>query len=226
VADLQRVLPHDDALNEHVQEPLFLGQRGLVEPAADALAKRLQVRQGLPGRAPLGAQACLLVPLRGEGFAPAGQLLPALLELGQVDDLRLVGVEQALLFAVQPPQPGRPLLVLGAPVGLPFLGFPGEGLELSQERDGVVEQPLDVLPNGRVEFLDLGLPLGTGAVPVTAHAVPAVAAVVAPPRGAIGRMGSHAEHGQAARPAGQQAAEQVVMAGVVAEGQDRVAGDL
>ncbi len=38
--------------------------------------------------------------------------------------------------------------------------------------------------------------------------------------------GGDAEHGQAARPAGEQAAEQVVVSGIVAEGEDRVAGQL
>src|SRR5205807_3121369 len=38
--------------------------------------------------------------------------------------------------------------------------------------------------------------------------------------------GGDAEHGQAASPAGEQAAEQVVVAGVIAEGEARVAGQL
>jgi hypothetical protein len=34
-------------------------------------------------------------------------------------------------------------------------GLPGEGRELAQERDGVMAEPLAVLPNRRVQFLAL-----------------------------------------------------------------------
>src|SRR5262249_22779479 len=92
--------------------------------------------------------------------------------------------------------------------------------ELLQEGGGFVEQPLAVPPDRRVQLLDLGLPLRARAVAVPADAVPAVAAVVAPPGLARGVVGGDAEHGQAARTAGEEAPQQVVVAGGVFGGED------
>jgi putative transposase len=54
VADLQAALVNDDALDDELQDRLLLGERGLVQPAAHALAERGQVEQDLLG---LGALA-------------------------------------------------------------------------------------------------------------------------------------------------------------------------
>jgi hypothetical protein len=218
VADLQRVLPYDDALDEQLQELLLLPQGRLLQPTADALAERLQVRPDFLGRTPRALEARQLLALGGEGLPADGDLLAALFQLLQVDDIGLVGVEQALLLALEAPHLPLPFLPLGPVTCLLIVGLAGERLELLQQRGGVVEQPLDVLPDRRVEFLGLRLPLRARVVPVPAGAVPAVAAVVAPPGLAIRSVAGHAEHGQATGPAGEQAAEQVVMPGVVPEG--------
>lgn len=130
VADLQRVLPHDDTLDQQLQEPLLLGQGRLLQPAADALAERLQVRPDLPGRLPLGLQPRLLLALGAEDFPPAGDLRPPIFQLLSVDYLRLIGVEQALLLTVEPAQLGLPLLVRGPRVGRLVVRLLGGGLEL------------------------------------------------------------------------------------------------
>jgi hypothetical protein len=114
---------------------------------------------------------------------------------------------------------GLPRLLLSLVVRRARRGLPGEGRELAQERDGVMAEPLAVLPDRRVQFVALGLAPRAGAVAVPAATVPAVAAVVAPPGPAVGPVSGHAEQGQAAGPAGTAAAEQGVMPGVVPEGQ-------
>ena len=75
MADLQCVLPYDDTLDEQLQEPLLLGQGGLLQPGTDALAEGLQVRPDLLGRLPLGPQPGLLLALGGEDLPPAGDPL-------------------------------------------------------------------------------------------------------------------------------------------------------
>src|SRR3954464_10319343 len=143
-------------------------------------------------------------------------LLPTLLELVEIDRLGLIGVEQSLLLAVEPTQLGLPLLARGVCVGLERVGLPGPLLELGGQRGGVVEQPLDVVPDGRLELLGPGpwLGAGMGAVPgegvlAVAHVIPMLTPPAGPARG-------DAAHGQTARPAGEQASEQVIVAGVVA----------
>src|SRR3954464_3355485 len=153
-------------------------------------------------------------------------LISTLLEFVEIDRLGLVGVEQSLLLAVEPTQLALPLLARRAGVGVERLGLPGPLLELCRQRGRVVEQPLDVVPDGRVELLGPGPRLGTGMRAVPGEGVLAVAhvvAVLAPP---AGPARGDAARGQAARPAGEQAAEQVFVAGVVAEGEGRVAGQL
>src|SRR4051812_5794105 len=153
-------------------------------------------------------------------------LLSTPLELVEFDRLGLVGVERSLLLAVEPTQLGLPLRARRACVGLERVGLPGPLLALRGQRGRVVEQPLDVVPDGRVELLGPGPWLGAGMGAVPGEGVLAVAhvvAVLAPP---AGPAGGDAAHGQAARPAGEQAAEQVLVAGVVAEGEARVPGQL
>src|SRR6202011_919904 len=90
---------------------LPLGQGGLLQTAADALAERLQVSPDCLGRLPLGAEPRLLLALGGEGLTTAGDLLAAIFQLRQVDGLRLVGVEQALFLAVESSQLRLPFFI-------------------------------------------------------------------------------------------------------------------
>jgi hypothetical protein len=45
MADLQAALVHDEALDDELQDGLLVGERGVVEPAADALAEPCQIGQ-------------------------------------------------------------------------------------------------------------------------------------------------------------------------------------
>src|SRR3954471_21780146 len=124
-------------------------------------------------------------------------LLSTLLELVEVDRLGLVGVEQPLLLAVEPAHLGLALLVRRVGAGVEGVGLPGPLFELSGQRGRVVEQPLDVVPDGRVELLGPRPWLGarTGAVPGQGvFAVAHVVAVLAPP---TSPAGGNAAHGQA-----------------------------
>src|SRR5690606_19180459 len=135
-------------------------------------------------------------------------------------------VEQPLLFTVEAAQQGLALLARRVRLGVERISLPGPILELRGQRGRVVEQPLDVVPDGRVELLGPGPGLRARARPVPGQGVLAVADVVAVLTPPAGPTAGDAVHGEAAGPAGQQAAEQVVVAGVVAEGQGRVPGEL
>jgi hypothetical protein len=50
---------------------------------------------------PLGLEARLLLALGCQNLSPARDLRATLLQLGDVERLRLVGIEQALLLAVE-----------------------------------------------------------------------------------------------------------------------------
>jgi hypothetical protein len=64
VADLHRVFPHDDAVDQQLQDPLPLGQRRLIEPRPHPLAERRQIDPDLLRRLALGAQSLLLIALQ------------------------------------------------------------------------------------------------------------------------------------------------------------------
>src|SRR5205809_2847444 len=102
-----------------------------------------------------------------------------LLEFVEIDRLGLIGVEQSLLLAVEPTQLGLPPLAGGVCVGVECVGPPGPLLELRSQRGRVVEQPLDVAPDGRLELLGPGPWLGAGVRAVPGEGVLAVAHVVA-----------------------------------------------
>ncbi|HMB03196.1 MAG TPA: hypothetical protein VKP69_05565 [Isosphaeraceae bacterium] len=174
MADLQRVFPHDDPLNEQLQDPLPLGQRRLIEPRPHPLAERRQVGPDLFRGLTLAAQSLLLVPLGREHQPPPPDLFTALLEFVEVDRFGLVGVEEPLLLAVEPTQQGLALLARRVRVGIARVGLPGPLLELRGQRRRVVEQPFDMAPDGRVELLDPGPGLRARARPVPCQGVLAV----------------------------------------------------
>ncbi len=226
MADLQCVLPHDDPIDEQLQDPLLLGEGRLLEPRPHPLAERLQVGPDLLGRLALAPQSLFLVPLGREYQPPPPDLLTAPLEFVEVDHLGLVGIDQPLFLAIEPAQQGLALLARRIGAGIERIGLPGPFLELRRQRGRVVEQPLDMIPDGRVELLDPGARLGTGTVAVPCQRVFTMTYIVAMPAPPAGPAAGDAAHGEAARPAGEQAAEQVVVASVVAERQGRVPGEL
>src|SRR5215208_6048395 len=100
--DLQRVLPDYDPVDQQLQDPLPLLERGLVEPGADSPAEPLEVRPDRLRRPPLGLQPLLLVPLRAQDLAPPLDLSAAPLQLGQVEHPGLIGVDQPLFLPAEP----------------------------------------------------------------------------------------------------------------------------
>src|SRR5262249_15579179 len=107
---LQRVVPYNDTLDQQLQEPLPVGQGRLLQPGAGALAEGLQVRPYFPGGVLLSPEPRLLLALGRQDLPPARDLRATLLQLGEVERLRLVGVKQALLLAVELAQARLPLL--------------------------------------------------------------------------------------------------------------------
>jgi hypothetical protein len=166
VADLHSVLPHDDPVDEQLQDPLLLGQRRLVEPRAHPLAERRQVGPDLLRGLAFAPQSLLLVALCREHQPPPTDLLAPLLQFVEVDRLGLVGVEQPLLLAVEPVQQGLALPARRVRAGVERVGLPGPLLELRGQHGRVVEQPLDVVPDRRVELLDPGPRLRARARPI------------------------------------------------------------
>ena len=112
MADLQFPLPHDHALDQQLQDLLLLRQRRPVQPGPDPLAERRQVRQHRPGARRLLAEPRLLLSLLGQGRPPLDDSPAAQAEFLQADDLRLVGVDQPPLLALQPLELGLQLLGL------------------------------------------------------------------------------------------------------------------
>jgi hypothetical protein len=134
VPDLQRVLPHDHTLDQHLQERLPLRQRRPVQSGADPLAKGGQVRQDHPGLRRSLAETLLLLPLHGQHVTALLDPSPALAKLLQADGPALVGVDQPPLLV---PQPLELRLELPGHVGLAralLRGEPGHIAELRQQR--------------------------------------------------------------------------------------------
>src|SRR5262249_11303962 len=97
-----------------------------------------------------------------------------------------------------------------------------QGLELLQQRRGIVEEFWDVPPDSGFQLLRLDRPSGAALVAVAGPTVFAVALVVAVLGPIVGGALRNPEHRQAAAPAGQQAAEQVIVTAVIAKGADRI----
>ena len=128
----------------------------------------------------LGLQPLLLVTLGDGNMTSALDLFATGLQLGQVDHLRLVGVDQPSLLLVEPLQLDLPSLDRGTAV-VPRLRLPRQLFEACGQRAGDLEQRLDVPPEGRVELLDLGqrlLELGAELLAVGLGGVGALAQLV------------------------------------------------
>src|SRR4051794_8615973 len=129
MADLQRIGTDYDPVDQQLQDPLPLGQCRLIEPRPHPLAERRQLGPDLPRRLAFGAQPLLLFTLYRKDMSPYANLFATLLELVELDRLRLVGVEQALLLAVEAAQLRLTFLARRARGGVDRVGFSGPLLE-------------------------------------------------------------------------------------------------
>ena len=111
----------------------------------------------------------LLIVLRCEHLSANFDLFTALLEFLEIDRLGLVGIDQSMLLTVQSAELSGPLLAHCPRVGIEGVGLLGLFLELGGQRGRVVEQLLDMVPDDRVELLDLGPGLGAAALAVPAE---------------------------------------------------------
>src|SRR4051795_5797742 len=203
MADLQAAIADDDALDHELQDRLLVGQRRLVQAAADAGAERRRVRPRRFGSQPLLAEADPVFPLPLQGPAFLRELPAPFGQLGQGDRIGLVGVQQAPVGPRDPIQPAAELLVRRPVPGRAGLG--GDVLELRQQPVRVGEQAGDVLPDGALDLLGPDAAARAGGGARAQDAVLAVALVVLPRRFARRRRAGDAVHGQAAEPAGEQA---------------------
>ncbi len=110
--DLQRVLAHYNALDQQLQERLLLGKSEMVQALTDMLAEGAQALQNFLSPVLLLVQLCLLALLIQQTLPPDRQLLAALAQFVEANDLRLVGIHQPAFLALQPIQGSLPLSAL------------------------------------------------------------------------------------------------------------------
>ena len=160
-----------------------------------------------------------LAPFLGEVAAPFRQL-------GQGDRASLVGVQQTLVGPRGSVQPGVEVLLGCLVPNGTRLGRGGEVVELGQQSVGVGEQAGDMIPHGTFDLLGLDVAARAGRRAGGQDAILAVALVIAPLSLAHRRGVGAAEHGQAAARAGQQAAQEIAVLGIVPERERGIAGEL
>src|SRR5215217_3412330 len=226
MADLQRALMDDDALDDELQDSLALAEAGILEPRADPFAERGHVRQhGLSTDALVGQAAVLAALLRG-GVTLLGDRPTPFGQLREADHAGLVGLEQPLVGPCQTVEPGlelpRDRLVLRAPVRR--LG--DEALELGDELPRIAEQADEVIPHRLLEHLGIDhRPRAFGVAPGRQR-IDAGAAVVATLNPTGRSREATAVDGEPTDAALQQAAQEVVVLLVVAERDQGVARHL
>src|SRR3954453_15862114 len=179
MADLQFPLSHDHALDQQLKDRLLLRQRRPVQPRSDPLAERRQVRQHRPGVRRLLAYPRLLLALLSQGLPTLDDSPAAQAEFLQAEDLRLVGVDQPPLLALQPPELGLELPGLLPLVDRALGGEPRHLLELGQKSLGIPKQAFDMPPDRSLQGARLGHPLRAPPLAGAAGAVLATALVVA-----------------------------------------------
>lgn len=94
--------------------------------------------------------------LVAECLAALGELLSAFFQLLEAYDLRLVGVDQAVVLPGEPLQAGLQSLCFGTLLLRSLRGEAGIVLELLREPLGVRHELFYVIPDSRVQLLDLG----------------------------------------------------------------------
>jgi hypothetical protein len=218
VTDLQRLLPHDHALDQQLQERLFLLEARPVQPAADSLAECREVAQDPLSVGRLSNQPQLLLVLLSQNETALGESATTLIQLLKTDDRRLVGIDEPFGLAVQSPELGLELVGFGLLARVPAFGVLGHVSELGEHGFRVAEELLDMAPDRLLKEVRRCHLLRTTLFAGAARAVLATAPVVARARPAWG----DAEHPEATGLARQQAAQQVGVPCVVAKRQSGV----
>ena len=150
MADLQRLLPYDNALDEQLQDCLLLRERRRVEARADPRAEGRQIGEHDLGGRRFLPSADLLFPLRNQCPPPHRELLAPRTEFLQADDLRLIGIDEAARLAVQPLELRFELVRLGLLAGIALAGELGEVLELREEPLRIAQELADMVPDRRL----------------------------------------------------------------------------
>ena len=139
MANLQRIVPDDNPLDEQLQDGLPVLEAGLAQPGADPLTEARQLHQhGLP-TGPFLPQLPLLFALGHQGASPLLQQRAALGQLVQGEDAGLVRIQQPALLASQALEADFELLRLGLFLPVSREAQLSEALELGQQLAGITE---------------------------------------------------------------------------------------
>jgi hypothetical protein len=103
VANLQGLLPHDNALDQELQDRLFILEGGISKAGLNAFTKGGEV--GQDGFRPCSflPESGLLILLFAQPIEPFLKQLASLGEFLQVDDSCLIGVQEPAVFALHSP---------------------------------------------------------------------------------------------------------------------------
>jgi hypothetical protein len=164
----------------------------------------------------------LLVPCP-QRLATLSYLRSALFELLELYDPRLVGVHEPRLLPREAPQVSLELLRRSLLSATVFRGRAGEILELGKQPLGISHQVLYVLPDRFLQFTCLGRTLSALVFTGAQDGVLAVALVVTMLGSGVGGLVGHPEHRQPTALAAEEAAQEIGVLLVVAEGESGVA---
>ena len=195
---------NDDPVDDQLEDGALVSQGRRVQPSLKAVdeggkAAQHLLRLAMPLPPPL-----LLGALPLEGIALLPELPASRGELGQIDYLGLVGIEQACLLALEPAPTCGELLV-GPVRDIVIRASRDAAGELRRELGRVTEQTDHMLPDRGLQLRRLNGAGRADALASAHDAVLAVAAIAAPFGLPCPGLVGPAEHGQAAGAARQQA---------------------
>ena len=159
MADLQSILPHDNPLDEQLQDGLPVLEAGLTQPGADPLTEGRQLRQHRLRAGAFLPQLHLLFALVQQGSSPLLQQRAALGQFVQGEDAGLVRIQQPALLASQALEADRELLRLGLLLLVSCDAQLSKALELGQQLARVTEQAGDMVPDRGFQLLGLDRPV-------------------------------------------------------------------
>jgi hypothetical protein len=225
VADLQRVLPHDDPLHEQLQDPLLLQRLELIQPGSNPFAERRQLSPDDLDFLPTRSQLLSLGGVCLQDLTTVLYLLAPLPQLVQADHLGLVGIDQPNFFAIEAPKLDVHLPISCERSRGRVAGRSDEGLELVRQGRRVIEQESDMTPDRGIQIIRPHIRPRAAGLMGWADRLAATALVVTPTIAALAGLGG-ADHRAATPPTGEQATEEIEMAIVAARAQGRIPREL